>query len=56
MRGLRLADAGSGIADTFEVIENLSAQCRFGNCQHESEPGCADSRENDRTSGELIDE
>lgn len=41
MRELKLTDAASGIADTFEDIQILSAQCRFGNCQHESEPGCA---------------
>jgi ribosome biogenesis GTPase len=41
MRELQLADAASGIADTFEDIQTLAAQCRFGNCQHENEPGCA---------------
>ena len=41
MRELQLTGAASGIADTFEDIQALSAQCRFGNCQHESEPGCA---------------
>jgi ribosome biogenesis GTPase / thiamine phosphate phosphatase len=41
MRELQLADAASGIADTFEDIQMLSAQCRFGNCEHEGEPGCA---------------
>jgi ribosome biogenesis GTPase / thiamine phosphate phosphatase len=50
MRELQLTDAASGIADTFEDIQTLSAQCRFGNCQHESEPGCAvrDAIENGR--------
>ncbi|MBK1620264.1 ribosome small subunit-dependent GTPase A [Lamprobacter modestohalophilus] len=41
MRELQLADAASGIAETFEDIEALTAHCRFGNCQHEREPGCA---------------
>lgn len=41
MRELQLADAASGIADTFEDIQTLSARCRFVNCRHESEPGCA---------------
>jgi ribosome biogenesis GTPase len=41
MRELQLTDAASGIADTFEDIQALSAQCRFGDCQHEREPGCA---------------
>ncbi|MBK5964552.1 ribosome small subunit-dependent GTPase A [Thiocystis minor] len=41
MRELQLADAASGIADIFEDIQARSAQCRFGNCRHEGEPGCA---------------
>ncbi|MEA3644315.1 MAG: ribosome small subunit-dependent GTPase A, partial [Lamprobacter sp.] len=41
MRELQLADAAAGIAETFEDIEALSARCRFGDCQHEREPGCA---------------
>jgi ribosome biogenesis GTPase len=50
MRELQLTDAASGIADTFEDIHALSAQCRFGNCRHESEPGCVvrDAIENGR--------
>ena len=30
-----------GIADVFEDIEALTARCRFTDCQHETEPGCA---------------
>jgi len=41
MRELQLADTASGIADTFEDIQTLAAQCRFGDCQHQREPGCA---------------
>jgi len=41
MRELQLTDDASGIADVFEDILALSAQCRFSDCQHESEPGCA---------------
>ncbi len=41
MRELQLTDAASGIADVFEDIEALSARCRFGDCRHETEPGCA---------------
>lgn len=50
MRELQLADTATGIADTFEDVHALSARCRFGNCQHESEPGCAvrDAIENGR--------
>ena len=41
MRELQLTDAASGIADVFEDIEALAARCRFSDCRHESEPGCA---------------
>ncbi len=41
MRELQLADAASGIADVFEDIEALAGQCRFGDCRHDTEPGCA---------------
>ena len=41
MRELQLVDAATGIADTFEDMVALSAQCRFADCRHESEPGCA---------------
>ncbi len=35
------ADAAGGIADVFADIVELAAQCRFADCAHESEPGCA---------------
>jgi ribosome biogenesis GTPase len=41
MRELQLTDAASGIANLFQDIEALSDRCRFGNCRHETEPGCA---------------
>lgn len=41
MRELQLTDAVSGIADLFEDIAALSAQCRFSDCRHQTEPGCA---------------
>lgn len=41
MRELQLIDAASGIADVFEDIEGLGARCRFGDCRHQTEPGCA---------------
>jgi len=41
MRELQLTDAATGIADVFEDIEALTASCRFTDCQHETEPGCA---------------
>jgi ribosome biogenesis GTPase len=41
MREVGIADAGSGLAVTFDVIERLSENCRFKDCTHTSETGCA---------------
>jgi ribosome biogenesis GTPase len=41
MRELQLWDAESGVSGAFADIEELAAQCRFTDCSHESEPGCA---------------
>lgn len=41
MRELGLADDDGGLDATFADIEALAAGCRFGDCGHEQEPGCA---------------
>ncbi|SDX56167.1 ribosome small subunit-dependent GTPase A [Litoreibacter albidus] len=41
MRELQLTDAASGIEDVFADLVALSSECRFGDCQHDTEPGCA---------------
>jgi ribosome biogenesis GTPase len=41
LRSLGLLDAAAGIAAAFDDVEALAAQCRFGNCRHRGEPGCA---------------
>ncbi|MGC9417806.1 MAG: ribosome small subunit-dependent GTPase A [Rhodovulum sp.] len=41
MRELRLADAEDGIAQVFDDIDALAGACRFADCAHGSEPGCA---------------
>ena len=41
MRELQLWDADEGIAATFDDVEALAAQCRFTDCSHGDEPGCA---------------
>lgn len=41
MRELQLTDAAVGIDDVFADLHALAAQCRFNDCQHVSEPGCA---------------
>jgi len=41
MREIGVASAESGVDDTFADIIELERQCRFSNCRHEKEPGCA---------------
>ncbi|HOV03331.1 MAG TPA: ribosome small subunit-dependent GTPase A [Kaistiaceae bacterium] len=41
MRELQLTDAEFGISAVFEDIVALAGDCRFGDCRHEGEPGCA---------------
>lgn len=41
MRELQLTDAATGIDAVFADLHELSAQCRFNDCQHATEPGCA---------------
>ncbi|MCZ4612298.1 ribosome small subunit-dependent GTPase A [Streptomyces sp. Lzd4kr] len=41
LRGVGLWDAEVGVGQVFSEIEELSARCRFHDCAHESEPGCA---------------
>jgi ribosome biogenesis GTPase / thiamine phosphate phosphatase len=41
MRELGLLDADAGLDATFADIEALAQQCRFSDCGHASEPGCA---------------
>lgn len=41
MRELSVWDDDEGLKRTFDDIEQLAARCRFRDCKHESEPGCA---------------
>lgn len=41
MRELGLVEDGGGVDATFADIAELSGTCRFNDCQHETEPGCA---------------
>lgn len=41
MRELGLWDTGSGLSDAFHDVEQYFPHCRFSDCQHNSEPGCA---------------
>ncbi len=51
MRELQLWDSGDGLAGSFTDLEARAAGCRFRDCRHRQEPGCA-VREA-VTSGEL---
>ncbi len=38
---LRQGSGGQGLEETFSDIAALAEGCRFSDCRHESEPGCA---------------
>ncbi|MEP1447481.1 MAG: ribosome small subunit-dependent GTPase A [Paraglaciecola sp.] len=40
MRELQLTDCEDGIKTVFSDIELIASQCKFSNCQHQTEPGC----------------
>ena len=44
MRALPLVDVSDGIETVFGDIEDLAIKCKFSDCAHESEPGCAVQR------------
>lgn len=41
LRELQLWDSHDGLGRAFSDITQLAAGCRFGDCAHDSEPGCA---------------
>ncbi|NYE95111.1 ribosome biogenesis GTPase [Psychromicrobium silvestre] len=41
VRGFEVVDAAEGVAKVFGDIEELFGLCRFADCQHLREPGCA---------------
>ena len=41
MRELQLWGTGGGLTAAFPEVEELAAECRFANCSHSGEPGCA---------------
>lgn len=41
IRGLLLWSAGEGLSAAFPDVEELAAACRFRDCEHGPEPGCA---------------
>jgi ribosome biogenesis GTPase len=41
LRELQLWSGEDGLHDSFDDIEELATNCRFRDCRHEAEPGCA---------------
>lgn len=41
LRGVGIGTASEGIAESFPDIISLAARCRFSDCRHGQEPGCA---------------
>lgn len=41
MREFQLWSAGEALTETFDEIRSLAENCRYKDCTHESEPGCA---------------
>jgi ribosome biogenesis GTPase / thiamine phosphate phosphatase len=41
LRSVGLYDAADGLAQVFADVEELAARCRFVDCAHDTEPGCA---------------
>lgn len=41
MREVGMANMDEGIDNTFSDIVQLESQCRFSDCKHDTEPGCA---------------
>ncbi|MBL8152431.1 MAG: ribosome small subunit-dependent GTPase A, partial [Blastocatellia bacterium] len=41
MRELQVSIANDGFYSAFEDVEAIASECRFSNCAHQNEPGCA---------------
>jgi len=41
MREIQMWEGAEGLSELFEDIEKLVVECKFSDCKHESEPGCA---------------
>lgn len=54
MRELQLWEGSDGVSESFSDIESLMNLCRFRDCKHEKEPGCAVHRAIE--AGELSEE
>lgn len=41
MRELQMADVATGVTEVFDDVTAVARECRFSNCTHADEPGCA---------------
>lgn len=41
MRQIQMWEGSEGLSETFEDIEKYFTECKFSDCKHEKEPGCA---------------
>ncbi len=41
LREIGMFEADEGIADAFSDVEDIIRRCRFSDCRHDTEPGCA---------------
>jgi ribosome biogenesis GTPase len=41
MRELQMSEVANGLTDVFEDVTSVTLECRFANCTHVDEPGCA---------------
>jgi ribosome biogenesis GTPase len=44
LREVQMWEASGGLSRVFDDIEKLAKSCRFGDCAHDAEPGCAVTR------------
>jgi ribosome biogenesis GTPase len=41
MRELQMSEVSAGVAEVFDDVIATTLECRFTNCSHADEPGCA---------------
>ena len=41
MRELGMSEVASGVVEVFDDVTDVALECRFANCSHAEEPGCA---------------
>lgn len=40
-RELQMSDVATGVTEVFDDVTAVTLECRFSNCTHRDEPGCA---------------